>query len=85
MNKISIIIPTKDRLNFLKNTLRNLDKNNFFFNEIIIVDSSVKKINNYNLNFLSHKIKRKIKLIYSSPGTALQRNIGLKNINKGND
>ena len=47
MNKISIIIPTKDRLNFLKNTLRNLDKNNFFFNEIIIVDSSVKKINNY--------------------------------------
>ena len=85
MNKISIIIPTKDRLNFLKNTLRNLDKNNFFFNEIIIVDSSVKKINNYNLNFLSHKIKRKIKLIYSSPGTALQRNIGLKNINRGND
>ena len=85
MNKISIIIPTKDRLNFLKNTLRNLDKNNFFFNEIIIVDSSIKKINNYNLNFLSHKIKRKIKLIYSSPGTALQRNIGLKNINKGND
>ena len=85
MNKISIIIPTKDRLNFLKNTLRNLDKNNFFFNEIIIIDSSLKKINNYNLNFLSHKIKRKIKLIYSSPGTALQRNIGLKNINREND
>lgn len=85
MKKISIIIPTKDRLNFIKNTLKNLDKNNFFFNEIIIVDSSLKKINRFNLNFLSHKIKRKIKLIYSSPGTALQRNAGLKNINKKNE
>ena len=85
MNKISIIIPTKDRLNFLKNTLKNLDKNNFFFDEIIIVDSSLKKIRNYNLNFLSFKIKRKIKLIYSSSGTALQRNIGLKNINRKNE
>ena len=85
MNKISIIIPTKDRLNFLKNTLKNLDKNNFFFDEIIIVDSSLKKIRNYNLNFLSFKIKRKIKLIYSSRGTALQRNIGLKNINRKNE
>ena len=85
MNKISIIIPTKDRLNLLKNTLKNLDKNNSFFDEIIIVDSSLKKICNYNFNFLSHKIKKKIKLIYSSRGTALQRNIGLKNINRKNE
>lgn len=85
MNKISIVIPTKDRLSLLKNTLKNLDKNNFFFNEIIIIDSSSKKICKYNYNFLSQKIKRKIKLIYSSPGTSLQRNIGLKSINKNND
>ena len=38
--KISIVIPTRNRPNFLKKTLNNLSKNEFFFNEIIIVDSS---------------------------------------------
>ena len=84
MTKISIVIPTKDRLKLLKKLLKYLDMNIFFFDEIIIIDSSIKKINNYNLNFLSKKIKNKIKLIYSAPGTSLQRNVGLKNINKLN-
>ena len=70
-----IIIPTKDRLKELTTTLNFLNLNKFFFNKIIIVDSSnfeIKKkikeiILNYDLN---------IKLVDSQPSTCLQRNIG---------
>jgi len=44
-----IVIPTKDRVKELTNTLDFLNVNNFFFKKVVIVDSS---------NF---KIKKKIK------------------------
>ena len=40
---LSIIIPTKDRTELLIKTLKYLKKNIFFFNEVIIIDST--KIN----------------------------------------
>jgi hypothetical protein len=76
-----VIIPTKDRLKELTTTLNFLNLNKFFFNKIIIVDSSnfeIKKkikeiILNYDLN---------IKLVDSSPSTCLQRNIGFNFLEK---
>ena len=70
-----IVIPTKNRLKELTNTLNFLNLNKFFFKKIIIVDASnleikkkIKKaISNYNLN---------IKLVNSQPSTCIQRNIG---------
>ena len=70
-----IIIPTRNRIKELTNTLNFLNNNNFFFKKVVIVDSSnfnikkkiKKKINSYDLN---------IKLVDSQPSTCLQRNIG---------
>jgi hypothetical protein len=70
-----IVIPTKDRVKELTNTLDFLNVNNFFFKRVVIVDASnfkikkkiKKKILNYNIN---------IKLIDSSASTCIQRNIG---------
>jgi len=70
-----IVIPTKNRLKELTNTLKFLNLNKFLFKKIIIVDASnlkkkkkIKKaISNYNLN---------IKLVNSQPSTCVQRNIG---------
>jgi GT2 family glycosyltransferase len=70
-----IVIPTRNRIKELTNTLNFLNNNNFFFKKIVIVDSSnfnikkkiKKKINSYDLN---------IKLEDSQPSTCLQRNIG---------
>jgi hypothetical protein len=70
-----IVIPTKNRIKELTTTLNFLNKNNFFFKKIVIVDASnfeikkkiKKKISNYNLN---------IKLIDSLPSTCIQRNVG---------
>ena len=78
-----IIIPTRNRIKELTNTLNFLNNNNFFFKKVVIVDSSnfnikkkiKKKINSYDLN---------IKLVDSQPSTCLQRNIGfnfIKHIN----
>ena len=80
--KLSIIIPTKDRAEEIKSTITFLSYNVFFFNEIIIIDSSEKK------NDLKSYIKKfdfKIKYYNSKPSISLQRNIGLKNIDKNNN
>lgn len=78
---ISIIIPTKDRNEFLKKTIKNLLKYSFFFYEIIIVDSSSKKIQKLNKEVIN-KTKTKIKYFISKPSISIQRNIGLKKISK---
>lgn len=81
--KISIVIPTKDRYWSLKKTILFLEKNKFFFDELIIVDSSLtekKKIEN-----LCNNSKIKIKLLHSRPSISLQRNLGLKKVNKTSD
>tara|TARA_B100001175_G_C19403102_1_gene587300 strand:+ start:107 stop:1015 length:909 start_codon:yes stop_codon:yes gene_type:complete len=81
--KISIIIPTRNRPKLLKKTLNNLSKNNFFFMEIIVVDSS------NNNAFLDIKnfpfLRNKIKIYKSKPSISIQRNIGLKKVNKKSD
>ena len=79
---LSIIIPTKDRAVLLVKTLIYLKKNIFFFNEVVIIDSTEKnKISQKQLNNFK---KLNIKYISSKPSTALQRNLGLKYINKKN-
>jgi GT2 family glycosyltransferase len=75
-----IVIPTRNRINKLLNTLNYLQNNKFFFKKIIIVDSSdmylkktlKEKILNYHLN---------IRIIDSKPSTCIQRNIGFNYIN----
>ena len=77
--KISVIIPTKNRQNLLKKTLRNLSKNNFFFDEIIIIDSSDNPFSIKPKEF--KKIKHKIKIYKSIPSISIQRNMGLRKVN----
>jgi len=79
---LSIIIPTKDREKLLLKSLNYLNKNFFLFNEVIIVDSSSKKIDERILK-TSYK-KMNIKYLTSQPSTSIQRNLGLKNVKKKN-
>ena len=81
MNKLNltIVIPTRNRLKLLTKTLIQLKKSNFFFKEIIIVDSSDKE-KKKELNKL--KTFFNVKIINSKPGISKQRNKGLKNVNK---
>ena len=37
---LSIVIPTRNRSKLLSKTIEHLKKNNFFFKDIIVVDSS---------------------------------------------
>ncbi len=82
--KLSVIIPTKDRPRRLIKLIKTLKKNKFFFNEIIIVDSS----NDINKSYIKKKlisIKLVIKLIKSKPSIANQRNLGIKKAKRDND
>ena len=81
--KISIIIPTKDRFEYLKETFNFLSKNKFFFTEVIVVDSSIRQ--GIKIRKLCNEAKFKIKLLRSKASIAYQRNIGLKNLNKKTD
>jgi len=78
---LTIVIPTRNRSTILLKTLHVLKKNNFFFKEIIIVDSSDE--------FHKNKIKKSnitkklnITFLNSKPSAALQRNVGLQNLKK---
>lgn len=79
---LSIVIPTKDREKLLLKSLNYLSKNIFLFNEVIIIDSSLKKIDVRSLK-KSYK-KMNIKYFTSQPSTSMQRNLGLKNARKKN-
>ena len=81
--KISIIIPTKDRFEYLKETFNFLSKNQFFFTEVIVVDSSIRQ--SIKIRKLCNEAKFKTKLLRSKASIAYQRNIGLKNLNKKTD
>ena len=82
--KLSIIIPTKDRPKKIEKILKVLIVNNFFFNEILIIDSS--KIENKEiLKRCIKKTKLKIKLYHSKASISHQRNIGLNKMSKTND
>ena len=78
---LTIVIPTKNRLELLAKTLMHLKKNKFFFKEIIIVDSS-DKAEKKKLNKLKKFINIKIKILNCLPGISKQRNKGLKNVKK---
>ncbi len=77
-NKTSLIIPTKNRSEYLiklLNTLKNLNLN---FNELIIVDSS----DNYHSDKINFECKkRNIKYFKTKPSTSFQRNFGINHIN----
>ena len=84
MNKefrLSIIIPTKDRHKFLRDSLITLSKNTKYFKEVLIIDSSNKKIKLLNKN-LAKNFKYKIKIFDSRPSISIQRNIGLRHMSK---
>ena len=81
--KISVVIPTRNRPKFLKKTLTNLSKNNFFFQEIIIVDSSEKIFSLKKGDFPN--IRKKIKIYKSKPSISNQRNIGLQKMRMSSD
>jgi len=81
--KISIIIPTKDRPYKIKKLLNQLYNNKFFFNEILVVDSS-NVDNKKKLIFIIKQAELNIKLINSIPSISVQRNKGLKNMKKSN-
>ena len=66
--KLSVIIPTKDRPRRLIKLIKTLEKNKFFFNEIIIVDSS----NAVNEGYIEEKLIS-IKLIIKFIKTKLAR------------
>ena len=81
---VSIIIPTRNRYNKLINTISYLSKNSFFFKELIIVDSSENK-KEYK-KYLESKFKNlNLKIFNSSPSISLQRNIGLRRVNKNSN
>jgi len=70
-----IVIPTRNRIKELTNTLNFLDSNKFFFKKIVIVDSSKLEIKEK----IKAKIKEynsQIKIIDSEPSTCIQRNAG---------
>ena len=78
----SLIIPTKERLNNLKRLVNSVGNYINEINEIIIIDSSSKKIHTEIINYF--KNFENIKVLKSNPSASKQRNIGIKNFNKKN-
>ena len=78
---LSIVIPTRNRSNMLLKTIKVLERNSFFFKEIIIVDSSNKFHKSKIIAFIKLN-KINIKMFNSKPSISLQRNIGLNKVVK---
>jgi GT2 family glycosyltransferase len=76
-----IVIPTRNRIIELTNTLNFLEKNKFFFTKIIIIDSSILEIKK-EIKKRIKKYTSNIEIIDSEPSTCIQRNVGLKLIDK---
>jgi hypothetical protein len=72
-----IVIPTRNRIVELTNTLNFLESNKFFFNKIVIVDSSNSEIKN-KIKKIVRKYNVNIKVIDSEASTCIQRNVGFK-------
>ena len=74
----SLIIPTRNRPEYLKKTLDQINIQKIIFQEIIVVDSSDEQFKNQ----INQLIKlHDVKLLNSKPSTSIQRNIGIKNSN----
>ena len=82
ISKTSLIIPTRNRLSKIKRLFASKNLRFKSFNEILIIDSSEIKMHKELVKkFVNFK---NIKIIKSKPSTSLQRNKGIKSINKKN-
>lgn len=73
---ISVVIPTRNRLESLNRMLTSIAKQTLLPSEIIIVDSSENPLYKEQLiASIDHKI---IQIIHSEPSVCLQRNIGIE-------
>lgn len=70
-----IVIPTRNRIKELTNTLNFLELNKFFFKKIVIVDSSNSEIK-AQIKKIVRKYTANIKVVDSEASTCIQRNIG---------
>lgn len=76
MNRISVVIPTKNRTQDVIRCLKSISFQTMFPNEVVIVDSSDTEGLKYELNQF-HDLN--IKYIHTEKsGSALQRNIGIE-------
>jgi len=81
-NNTSLIIPTRERIDYLKRFFSSLSDSVDSFNEILIIDSSPDETHNKIINiFLNYK---NLKVIKCEPSTSIQRNVGIKNCKKTN-
>jgi glycosyltransferase involved in cell wall biosynthesis len=74
---VSVVIPTRNRIDSLNRTLLSLSMQSCIPKEIIIVDSSDVKLNEQQLRCSFNQSK--LNIIHSNPSVCLQRNIGIKN------
>ena len=77
----SLIIPTRNRPEYLKKTLDQINIQKINFQEIIVVDSSDGE---YKKKIIELVKLYDVKLFNSKPSTSVQRNIGIKNVNVDN-
>ena len=75
----SLIIPTRNRNEYLENILRQIKKLHLKFYEILVIDSSDNLIKSSIIKICE---SYKVRLYHSLPSTSEQRNIGLKKIGK---
>lgn len=77
MNKISVIIPTKDRIQDITRCLESIFRQTLLPYEIVVVDGSSTQELNKQIK-LRFGEKTSIKYIHSQPGLTRQRNVGIK-------
>jgi hypothetical protein len=70
-----VVIPTRNRIEELTNTLIFLESNKFFFKKIVIVDSSIIEIKK-QIKKNVRKYSANIKVVDSEASTCIQRNVG---------
>lgn len=76
LSNVTVVIPTRNRLESLKRTLVSLNNQSVLAKEVIVVDSSDNNIFEEDLNG-SYNSSR-LFVIHSKPSVCLQRNIGIE-------
>lgn len=76
MFEVSVVIPTRNRLNSLTNLLAQLNLQSYPLKEVIIVDSSDSKIDLKDLKEQNPKLN--IHCLYTTPSVCRQRNLGIE-------
>lgn len=72
-----VVIPTRNRIKELTDTLNFLESNKFFFKKVVIADSSNSEIKN-KIKKIVRKYNINIKVVDSKASTCIQRNVGFK-------